>query len=1002
MSWSSTLRLPKSTFPPRTLLADQAKYLQRCTDDLYKWQRNHRPAKDNSFILQDGPPYANGGLHVGHALNKILKDIITRTQLAQGKRISYVPGWDCHGLPIELKALEQHGWKDRKTSDAVAIRQAARIFAQAAVEQQMKGFKSWAVMGDWDGHWKTMDRSFELRQLAVFKAMASKGLIYRRHKPVYWSPSSKTALAEAELEYNEDHVSTAVLVKFPFGQDQFRKVSAVVWTTTPWTLPANQAIAINQELLYMVVKSKKHGSLLIAESRLQFVEKLLGEKLKVITHGIIGHALLRSSYEGLPAFEIQSRQKPIIHADFVSPDAGTGLVHCAPGHGMDDYEALQGLIRRGEIDVKAPIDDNGCFTDEAVPGNPDLLLGQNVFQAGNKSVLDILNSSGFLLAQHKYKHKYPYDWRTKQPILIRATAQWFADVSSVRQSALKSLNSVEFRPETGKTRLTSFVANRSEWCISRQRAWGVPIPALYHQHTGEAVLTASSVAHIIKVVGERGIDSWWSDDVNDSAWIVPELLSSEGGSDYRRGTDTMDVWFDSGTSWTGMAPDDLTGHVPVADVYIEGTDQHRGWFQSSLLTHNAYQASLFPDQPQIAPFRSLITHGFTLDGEGKKMSKSIGNVVSPDEIIAGEILNSKGAQVATKSNKRQKQVLPLGADVLRLWVASSDFTKDVVIGDTVIKSTHTALHKYRVTLKLLLGNMQDFSAATDALPYNSLSRVDKIALLHLHQVTTTVREAMAKYEFHKAVNAVNRWIVTDLSNFYIEAVKDILYCDKPDGQRRRGVQTVLDHVLCQMQAMLGPLTPMLVEESWEHSPASLRAGREPPLQRILNPIPTEWYDNQLATVDLAFITSVNTAVKAAQERARAEKKMGSSLDSDVVINLDPSVDADALLLRQPKAIGELAEILVVSNLTIASSSTSSCCGRDGATSKVPPLPSAVDWSYEETIRNAEGKVLGVAVVYAPRDRKCGRCWRYLVREESKDLCGRCEDVVPVTESPALA
>jgi isoleucyl-tRNA synthetase len=898
--------------------------------------------------------------------------------------VQYVPGWDCHGLPIEIKALEHHQWKERKASDALAIRKAARAFAQGAVEKQMKGFKSWGVMGEWQGHWKTMDESFELRQLAVFKAMANRGLIYRKHRPVYWSPSSLTALAEAELEYKEDHVSTAALVKFPIVKNTSFKpladimptLHAVIWTTTPWTLPANQAIAVHEDLTYMVVKAKKHGHLLVAESRIGFVEELMGEHLKVITSNITGRSLVGSKYKILPVFQDNRISRPIVHADFVSPDAGTGLVHCAPGHGMEDYETLQPLISKGEVVVKAPVDDTGCFTKDAAPGDPDLLLGQNVFQAGNESVLQRMESSGLLLAQHMYKHKYPYDWRTKKPVLIRATAQWFADVSSIRNGALKSLETVDFRPPTGKTRLTSFVANRSEWCISRQRVWGVPIPALYRHQSGEAILTDASIRHIIKAIEQRGIEAWWSDEPDDPVWIVPEMLANTSASDYRRGTDTMDVWFDSGTSWTGLLSDGQLNDVPVADVYIEGTDQHRGWFQSSLLTHNAYQLSLYPDTPPVAPFRSLITHGFTLDGEGKKMSKSIGNVVSPEEIIAGTISSSTTTttQPAQKSKKSPKQALPLGPDVLRLWVASSDFTRDVIVSNTVIKSVHAALHKYRVTIKLVLGNLSDFSPSTASVPYFSLSLADRIALHHLHAVTTTVRDAISCYEFHKAVNTLNRWVTSDLSNFYIEAVKDILYCSSPFGDRRRAVQTVLHHILCQMQAMLCPLTPMLVEESWEHSPEGLKAGQQPPLQRIWDPFPAEWHDKELEKTYLPLISAINTAVKSAQEHARADKKMGSSLDSDVALVLDSEA---SVALLQPLT-SQLTEILVVSNLHFH---------RDHE------AQSSVGWSYDAPIQNAEGKFMGTAYVYAPQDRKCARCWRYLVAEEQAELCRRCDSVV---------
>ena len=968
---------------------------------------------------------------MGHALNKILKDIICRTQLAQGKRVSYVPGWDCHGLPIELKALEKHSWQENRTSaDALAIRKAAQAFASKTVEEQMQGFKSWAIMGDWDNHWKTMDKEFELRQLAVFRAMTKKDLIYRKHKPVYWSPSSRTALAEAELEYKDDHLSTAALIKFPLTkktsykafEDLMPTLSALIWTTTPWTIPANQAIAVHRELEYLVGKSGKHGHLLLASSRLAFVEELLGEELKVVTSNIAGESLLTSTYQKPDIFAVGDSHHSVVHADFVSPDAGTGLVHCAPAHGMEDYEALQSLINRGTVTVSAPVDDVGCFTSAAAPKQPDALLGLEVFGAGNKKVLELLDTSKLLLAKHSYKHKYPYDWRTKKPVMIRATAQWFADVSSLRDSALVSIDKL-WRPvpESGRARLASFVKNRSEWCISRQRAWGVPIPALYHKSTGQAVLTDASISHIVKVIVDRGIDAWWSNKADEPVWVVPELLNADGSSDYRRGSDTMDVWFDSGTSWTHMVDPEEANHVPVADVYIEGTDQHRGWFQSSLLTHNAFQMSLKTIKQPVAPFRTLITHGFTLDGDGKKMSKSIGNVVSPDQIIAGT-LESAVSQPAQKLKKISKGTLPLGPDVLRLWVASSDFTRDVVVSDTVIKSVHQSLHKYRVTFKLLLGNLTDYQGS---LPYACMSLVDRVALHHLCNVSKFVRQAMDVYEFHKAINAINRYIAEDFSSFYIEAVKDVLYCDEPKssgligddpGNRRSAAQTVLMHILVELQYMLAPICPLLVEESWEHTPENLKPDHGPPNQRLRtsSPLLEIWHNDFIEKEQLPLIASINTAVKSAQEQARSEKKMGSSLDCNVLLVIDESLrfkieeEQDPVRDRsygQCETVKEsLAQILVVSDVQTRY--------QDGAESWQSSLDFSAAWQSEATVKNEQGETIGLAVVYEPRNKKCARCWRYLVPDEIQDrqetvqahmlearkhrlneLCDRCVGVV---------
>jgi isoleucyl-tRNA synthetase len=965
-SWTSTLRLPKSSFPARPLSADLTTYLRKCTDDLYQFAASRSSSKP-PFVLHDGPPYANGGLHAGHALNKILKDIICRAKLAEGRRVSYIPGWDCHGLPIELKALEHHGWNTQQQNNAVVVRQAAREFASDTVEKQMQGFRSWGIMADWSNHWKTMDKDYELRQLSVFRAMAQKGLIYRRRKPVYWSPSSQTALAEAELEYKEDHISTAALVKFPIAAtpqwDRAETTYAVIWTTTPWTLPANQAIAYSEGLQYLLVRSPSHGLLLIAKARLAYVESLLGEQLQIVDEHITNDQLRSMTYRGPQFLDITSTDRPFFDAGFVTSETGTGLVHCAPGHGMEDYEALQPLIRAARVDVKAPVDDLGCFTEDAAPNNPQLLVGKEVFNKGNNSVLRGLNDEGLLLARHQYMHKYPYDWRTKQPIMIRATAQWFADISSIKENTVSALKDVDFRPQTGYSRLKSFVENRNEWCISRQRAWGVPIPALYHRQTDEPVLSDESISHIMKLINERGIDAWWSDSSDDPAWICPSLTAAN----HRRGIDTMDVWFDSGTSWMHMLKGKEIQTEPLADIYIEGTDQHRGWFQSSLLTNVAFQKSINPDRTASAPFRTLVTHGFTLDGEGKKMSKSIGNVVSPEEIISGVVQNEQSTPEKPKKRSNKNQTpLSLGPDALRLWVASSDWTKDVIVSQTIVQTVHAALHKYRVTFKLLLGALQDFNL-DDIVAYTELSKVDQMALLHLHQVASTVRSSFDNLEFYKAVTAINRWVNADFSGLYMEASKDILYCEAVDSHRRLSVQTVLYHILCQMQGMLGPLLPILIEETWAHTPVAIQNRIEHPLRHPWDVLPLEWNDSQLAENELPIIMAINAAVKSAQEKARSEKKMGSSLESDVELRLDAaSIEIIDSWLTSTGGAPALQELLVVSRLDILSMEAG-------------------------TFREV------VAEVKVPSGLKCSRCWKYNVDSLEADvpdcLCSRCQNVV---------
>lgn len=1015
-SWSSTLQLPKSSFPPRPSTGETARYLQRCADDLYSWQRRERSAT-TAFTLHDGPPYANGNLHIGHALNKILKDIVCRTQLARGKRVSYVPGWDCHGLPIEVKALEHHGWKKGGDHDPVAVRRAARDFAETAVQEQMRSFQSWGIMGDWEGHWKTMDKDFELRQLSVFKELARKGLIYRRHKPVYWSPSSGTALAEAELEYKDDHVSTAALVKFPLVRHPFKQdgqlVSAVIWTTTPWTIPANQAIAIREDLEYVVVRSTIHGNLFLAKSRLEFVGELINEKLQDVQSTASGAELLDAQPKYRSLFNIHDSDRPLIHADFVNADAGTGLVHCAPGHGMDDYNALWPLIQTNDVAVLAPVDSKGCFTADAIPNDGDLLKGRDVLTDGNKAVLDLLKEQQNLIVSYNYVHSSPHDWRTKEAVIVRATAQWFADVSSIRGDTIASLEDVKFFPPSGKTRLISFVENRSEWCISRQRAWGVPIPALYRIDSGEAVLTMESIDHIIKVVEQRGVDAWWSDAATESAWIPPLLLQNAKVADFRRGTDTMDVWFDSGTSWTQLPGGIPSNGKPVADVYLEGTDQHRGWFQSSVLTQIAYQKSTQEKIAPTAPFRSLITHGFTLDEKGRKMSKSEGNVIAPDEIIRGPIAHVTSMKKGRKKDKAGSVTASLGPDALRIWVASSDFTKDVVVSDTVIKNVHAALHKYRVTFKLLLGALEGCNPE-HLVPYPELSQMDQIALHQLSQIKQVVTTTYKDYEFYRAVSAINRWISTDLSGLYIEAIKDSLYCDDLQSPTRRAIMTTLYHILTELQAMLAPCAPLLIEESWEHSPESIRAVDMHPLRRTWTQTSEEWNNGEIEST-LPVLLAANTAVKAAQENARAAKLMGSSLESFVTLLAPNNASGkSALTVWQGTA---MRQMLVVSDLRAN-------FGDEESVSKLKNdllvQGEQSMWVYSELIELPDGSK-GWAVIQKPSSSKCERCWRYradgqaykddlkfskieqgdcesVAKDEKKvQLCVRCREVMKELE-----
>ncbi|CAH0056570.1 unnamed protein product [Clonostachys solani] len=951
-SWKATLKLPVSKFPARPNPKLQAQYLRQCTDDLYAWQAANRPA-DDPFILHDGPPYANGPLHIGHAINKIVKDMIVRTRLQQGRRIIYRPGWDCHGLPIEMKAL---GSGNGKGMSPVKIRDQAKRLASKTVTEQMKGFRSFAVLADWENKWTTMDPDYELRQLQVFQELVRRGLIYRKRKPIYWSISSRTALAEAELEYKDDHKSTCAYVKYPIVSDWTHlpgtaqlqgPLHAAIWTTTPWTLPANKAIAVHEDLAYAIIQADGYG-LIVAENLIEQIQSRI-PATTVLAQGILGSHLRGLEYRNRLQGPSGAPQ-PIIHGDFVTADSGTGLVHVAPGHGQEDYEACSEL----GIEAFAPITDEGHFTKQAFPEDPERLVSApSILDGGSRAVLDILADD--VLTTHVISHKYPYDWRTKQPVVTRATSQWFADVGSIKDDALEALKSVHFIPQTGRNRLENFVKGRSEWCISRQRAWGVPIPALYDSE-GNSVMTVESIDHILSTMRQRGSQAWFSDAPDDPAWVAPSLQGT-----FRRGTDTMDVWFDSGSSWTETPQQ--------ADVYLEGSDQHRGWFQSSLLTYIATrkpQTTLASSSSGLwqdaavggirAPFKTLITHGFTLDDKGKKMSKSLGNTISPEEVMNGSLLPPiKG------KGKSEPRPDALGPDALRVLAATSDYTTDMAIGSSVLKPVHTTLLKYRSILKMLTGSLHESSRQAP------LSKLDHIAFMQLTETMSRVLSAFDQYEFHRGTQIINHWISTELSAFYLESLKDRLYCGDGGG--------IIEPIFIGLLRMLAPVTPLLVEESWAHRPqwmADDNSLEHPARQNfnspLIDPSRIELDENTLRG-DWSIIAPIRESVKYALEQARESKDIGSSLQCQVIVQTTNEQVKSCL----ERYRDELDSLFNVSSVEINA-----------------PLPQDPVWIYQHAFEQDDWN--GSVHVVPPTESKCSRCWRYLAEEED-GLCKRCDDVV---------
>jgi isoleucyl-tRNA synthetase len=971
-SLKDTLRLPTTTFPivPSDSKTERASLLKKITSDLYIQQSQRDDAP--TFILHDGPPYANGALHIGHALNKILKDVINRVQVLEGKKVVFQPGWDCHGLPIELKALqakqEKAGTKLDKSAAKAAkgavemgksmspleIRGIARELASGTIEQQMSNFKDWGIMADWEGKYVTMDKDYEMRQLEVFRDMLKKGLIYRKNRPVYWSPSSGSALAEAELEYDPAYKSQSAFVKFPLQQEigGQKDVSAVIWTTTPWTIPANKAIAVGEEIEYCIVQSAKHGKLLIASEAIADLQKKLEEEFTVIAGPMPGTELVGSNYTH-PLLS-EAAPQPILSADFVTAESGTGLVHLAPGHGMDDYL----VCLKHEIPPFSPVDNNGCYTADTLPS----LVGKEVLYGGQKAVVALMEESNCLIFQHKFEHKYPLDWRTKSPVIVRATAQWFANAGGIKEAAHTALENVTFLPKTGATRLNSFVQNRSEWCISRQRAWGVPIPALYDAESGEPLLTEESVNHIITVLNEKGTDSWFDPSVPNEVFVSPEFAND--GKQYIRGKETMDVWFDSGTSWATLAS--RLGQPDVtADIYLEGSDQHRGWFQSSLITSLATREQ--------APFKQVITHGFILDGKGKKMSKSLGNVVSPSDLTLK-------APTDINLPKPQKPLAKMQRiDILRLWVAFCDFTRDISVGPKVVSQVHEILRKARVTTRFCLGVLEDWDGIYT--PYSELGKLDKIALAHLAQVNNKVRESYAQYNFNKAVSALAQYTTNDLSAFYLDVIKDRLYTLSPEDPSRRSAQTTIAYVLRNYLSLLSPLIPLLVQEVWSHAPKSLLRSTPQEERQMLEYFSAaegwemNWAGEKLIT-DFENLKTLHDAVKQGIERAKTAGNAKVNLEAGVEIVVPKGGYAEKFVKSY---LEELEQLAIVSDVSVMVEGEGCLAAQE-----------EVAWCEK-----VEAEIAGTKVQVNVRKaggEKCKRCWKYKAPTVGT-VCGRCMQVL---------
>ncbi|KAF8586622.1 isoleucyl-tRNA synthetase [Ramaria rubella] len=1016
-AYAATLLLPKTSFPLR---ADpsvrEIPFRERTSEKLYKWQWEN--AKGTLFVLHDGPPYANGSLHMGHALNKILKDIINRFHVLLGHRVHYVPGWDCHGLPIENKALKELRTGHRSLP-AQKVRAVARQTAEREIAVQKSEFRKLGIMADWtndDGCYRTIDHDYEIRQLRVFKALVEKGLIYRQYRPVYYSPSSRSALAEAELLYVDDHTSQSVYVtydcKLQIVDAHLRQiisshipefsVKLLVWTTTPWTLPTNMGVAVHSDLDYVIVKTTQAEEfLVISADRLPSLHHVIGDSITICR--LKGSDLVHSRYTGLfQKRDSPFRSLPVINASHVTSASGTGLVHCAPAHGTEDYHAFlsQNLLSQPDgtlgdkgQELRCLVGPDGTFFEESISNAEWLaesagerLSGKRVLTDGSAEVIEILKEMGALVKEEKIKHRYPYDWKTNTPVIVTATSQWFADLSLIKTEALEILQKIQFVPQTSRTRLESFVRDRSEWCISRQRPWGVPIPALYNEATGQAVLTPNSLEHIVQILEQKGVDHWWDGPVDD--FVSPALKGEYGDIVWTKGGDTMDVWFDSGTSWTGIAKtlpaypkgNQETELWTIADVCLEGSDQHRGWFQSLLLTAVGFSSKLArgsartndTGDPLISPYGTVITHGFVLDKEGKKMSKSLGNVISPMSIIEG------GKNIKTEPAH--------GADALRLWAASVDYGRDSLLGTVVIQQTVESLRKIRNSARFILGNICQSSNQSLGIQVSDMNLADRYMMFELYQLEKTAKDAYAAYRFAQVVTALDRFAKVTLSSLYLDITKDVLYADSPESPRRRSVIWVMNEILRTMKIVMAPILPHLAEEIHDHASADLAVSSSENRLSVFTEgwksVGEEW-NNPAIEQDMGKLLSVRGTVLTLLEQARTDKLLRSSLEAvvDIIIpgDLSPSDEPEPRLLellREQESF--LKTLFIVSDALIID---------EGSLGVEAP-----DWSRSTNMELEGGDHMINIRVRPSTKHKCPRCWTYS-REREASLCDRCNEVL---------
>ena len=924
--YGKTLNLPQTDFPMRANLPQrEPEFLNKWEEmDIYHKQLEKAKGRP-AFILHDGPPYANGGIHLGTSLNKILKDIVVKYHSMAGYYTPFVPGWDTHGLPIEQRAIKELGLK-RHEVGPVVFREACEGFAMKYLDIQRNAFKRLGVRADWENPYVTLKPEFEAKQIEVFGEMCKKGHIYKGLKPVYWCPDCETALAEAEIEYADD-TTLSIYVKFQVKDDKGLfggvadkdKVNFVIWTTTTWTLPANLAICLNEAFEYSIVKAD--GEYLVLATEL--VENTM--KAAGITEYETVAKYKGKDLEGMVCkHPFLDRDSLVIVGDHVTLEAGTGCVHTAPGHGAEDFIVCQ----KYKIPTVVPVDSKGYLTREAGP------FAGLYYEKSNPPIVERLTQDGRLLASEKISHQYPHCWRCKEPIIFRATEQWFASIDSFREDALEAVKTVKWVPEWGQERITNMVKDRGDWCISRQRIWGVPIPIFYCKDCGKELITDESIKAVAELFREKGSNAWYALEASE---ILPKATKcSCGHGEFTKETDIMDVWFDSGSSHAAVLEERDELAWP-ADLYLEGSDQHRGWFQSSLLTSVATRGG--------APYRKVLTHGYVIDEEKRKMSKSLGNGIDPADVIK-----------------------EYGADILRLWVASSDYTTDIKISKDLLKQLSEVYRKIRNTARYILGNINGFNPDTDSVDYNEMNELDRWALYKMTNLIRKVNDAYSSYEFHMMFHAIHNFCVVDMSNFYLDIIKDRLYTSKADSKERRAAQTVMYEILQSLVRMLTPVLAFTTEEIWQFMPH--RAGDDVESVQL-----NSWPEVNEKYIDTALaekwdrILALRSDVSKALEVSRANKTIGHSLNAKVTIFAD---GADYDFIKSIEA--DLVTIFIISEAGIK---------------KLQEAPAEV-----QTGEEMPG--IKVAVEQAPGE-KCERCWmfsEYVGKDEKHPtLCRRCSEVV---------